>query len=245
MESLFPETNSQSPLKMLGFPSSDSPNFQEAKILVSGRNLHFWETKATYPTTGNSEHHPFEVPLDGIPLVSSFGYIFGFYTNKINKMGIGWDWKHQISWTFSLACRELFAPRGPATPWRPCRLAGAWAEESAPSPRCVAVGVRRCTGARWEFWEVVGEGVGWWGWLIWIEMIYMYTYITYFVEEPKIWIYIYTNDVCIDILFKVAVRCESFQILEMAWWTLKKNEVRSKVSVFLICLTCLFFLSMN
>ena len=72
-------------------------------------------------------------------------------------------------------------------------------------------------------------------------------YITYFVEEPanwgKIWIYIYicTNDVCIDILFKVAVRCESFQILEMAWWTLKKNEVRSKVSVFLICLTCLFF----
>ena len=100
--------------------------------------------------------------------------------------------------TFSLASPKILAPRGPATPWRPCRLAGAWAEESAPSPRCGAVGVRRCTGARWEFWEEVGEGVGWWGWLIWIEMIYiyMYTYITYFVEEPKIWIYIYIQMMC-------------------------------------------------
>ena len=124
---------------MLGFPSPDSPNFQGAK------NISFREE----PTfLGKKQHIP---PLEIRHIILLKCLWMGFF---LWETPTKWDWKHQIIWTFSLSQR-LVAPPGPATPWRPCRLAGAWAAESAPSPRCGAVGVRRCTGARW-----VGEVLG-------------------------------------------------------------------------------------
>jgi len=50
MESMIPKTNSQSPLKMVGFPGSESPFpgvYFSGVMLVSGR-VHFWETNISH-----------------------------------------------------------------------------------------------------------------------------------------------------------------------------------------------------